>query len=196
MAPHVSRIVQELQAAKKNAFLTKLSGWLCVPFCCIGCACLLVAEIPAKFVEQCNALIDFYDGEKRLGVLAVKIKKEQSLFREAVTQANSVISPELIDPNITLFDVIRDMNPRINSLCMKDIYFGISKIKNLTYSQEIWRTYQQNGGNYHVVMYGIIEYMFMVYHVDSNKVADYITKVLSDTSFRVEVLSHKTSAYL
>ena len=197
MAPkNISKIVAEGKSTVITAALLKVGGWFCVPFFCLGCLCLAPGYICASFAENCKKLIELYDGRVRLNILAQKIKKEQELFRDAVTQANAVVQPSLIRPNVSLLDVISDMNPRIGPIIRSDITSIIFAPKDKSYSAEIWKNYQNAGGNFHVIVYGLIEYLFTVYPPDCTLVDSYVKKALQDSSLRTEMMSHKAAAHM
>lgn len=196
MASCFSKIVAAGKNNRMSAVFLKLSGWLCLPFCCVGYVCLAPGYICDTLSDNCKKLIELYGGSARLQILAQKIAKELEIFRDAVTLANTVVQPSVIRPDITIIDVIADMNPRIGPIIRNDISLILFPNNNNSYSTEIWKNYQNDGGNYHVIVYGLIEYLFTVYPPDSIFVDSYINKALKDSSLRTEMLSHKTMALM
>jgi len=183
-----SSIIKAMKVCDKQAFWLKFSGWLCIPCCCIGAACLAVGYIPAAFVEKFTEVITFYGGKDAVRALAELVQKEIRIFRDAVTEVNNSVDPHDIRANIDLFDVICDQEPKINAL-RSNSYILSGHDKN--YSKLVWDAYQKHGGNYHVVVYGLIEYMCIKYEPTCSIVEVYLNSITSDTSLRVEVLSHK-----
>ena len=187
-----SAVVTAYESCSRYAFWAKFVGWSCMPCCCAGLPCLIVGDIPRTFAVKFGMLIELYGGEKKMHMLADKIAEEQSLFRDAVTFVTDTIDATKIKANITLWNVICAMHPKINSLTAS-LSFD-SHFEDNTYAQQIWDRYVSTGGNYSVIVYGLIEYMCSIYDPTCIIVDECMSKVLSDSSLRVEVLSHKTAA--
>lgn len=183
-----SAIVLAKKVCEKQTFWLKLSGWICLPCCCIGCACLAAGYIPEAFAKKFADVIEFYGGKDAVRGLAERVRKEIRIFRAAITEVNNSVDPKDIRADIDLFDVICDHNPKIDAL-RSNKYILMSHDKN--YSKLVWDAYQKHGGNYHVVVYGLIEYMCIKYEPTCSIVEVYINNMTGDTSLRVEVLSHK-----
>ena len=183
-----SEIILAMKDCRKQAFWFKFTGWLCIPWCCLGSICLVAGYSPDEFAAKFAEVISLYGGRDSVRVLAERVHKEITIFRTAVTEVNYSVDPTEIRANIDLFDVICDHNPRINAL-RSNKYILSNHNKN--YSHLVWNAYMKHGGNYSVIVYGIIEYMCIKYEPTSSLVEVYLNNVTNHTSLRVEVLAHK-----
>lgn len=192
-----SAIVSALHTINRQVRLLKVAGWCCIPMFCMGAACLVVASTVDHFRALFRSAIAFYGGEKNLQVLTDKIHAELIIFRNAVTIVNAVARTETIKADVSLLDVIYHAHPRIKSimqpgtsalLVMSLFNTGIHD----SYFDEIWKTYTSMGGNYRVIVYGILEYICMTYEPTCTIAEAYFEKILAaNSAARVECLAHK-----
>jgi hypothetical protein len=159
-----------------------------MPLCCVGAVCIVGSHECKRFIEKYKKIIAIYGGEKNMIILANKICKENEIFRTSTTEVNNIISPQFITPNISLFDIISVMNPKIQNIVSN------SKKTKTQYISDIWDQYQKNGGNYHVIVYGLIEYLCTIYDPTCITIENYIDPFIADTMMKVECLSHKSDA--
>lgn len=173
----------------------KTAGWCCIPVCCAGVACFSLADVENAQLSLINRAIAFYGGVPNVKELATKVNREQSLFRAAVTKINNSIDPANIKGDVKLIDIIYHAHPRIKKLLNMGnalvIFDYMDGTKYETYYEAIWTEYEQMGGNYHVVIYGILEYICTVYDATCTIAEGYFDRVVSDSAARVECLSHK-----
>lgn len=179
----------------KQTFLLKLSGWLCVPCFCSGCVCLAISSATEDIRSKYDAVIKFYGGEKIVVNIAEKVKVQTLIFRHAVTEVNKVVNPRNIVADIDMFMMCKDMCPLFKAVSVTTLHSFISVAnKSESYVVNVWNKYLELGGNYHIVIYGIIEYLCTVADPTSIYVTKYVDLLIKDTAFRSEVLSHKLDA--
>lgn len=191
-----SNILKIVSSHRKAYLACNVTGVCCIPFCCVGLACLAPAQMIHHILEQYDDVIHTYGGPKSLTVLADKIRKERVIFRDALTIVNRSCDPNIIDPDITLLDVIMQMQPRIgqiiqNSRCAGAQLLGILQKKNYAYTSVIWNAYEKREGNYSVIIYGLIEYLCQLYEPTSQYVINFVEKFNVDSALRTECLHYK-----
>jgi hypothetical protein len=197
-----SSIGNVLIKLEKQKFWLNFWGIICLPVCCIGINCIIVGDVINDFCPKYKKLIALYGGNIQLEILSKKIEKELELFKKAVTFTNSVVDANIIRINITIMDVIFDMNPRIKNIllssAMDSLFASVDKLRNekeKNYSEHIWNRYNEIGGCYHILIYGYIEYLCMLSDSNSSSsIIEMLTKMTSDTIQRVECLSHREEA--
>lgn len=194
-----SSILKLMSTYKKTYVAFNITGACCLPVCCIGLACLAPAQVIGHVLEQYDDVIYTYGGPTSLTVLADKIRNERVIFRDAVTIINQLCDPTIIDSDITLLDVIIQINPRIrhiinNSRCIGSTLLGIfnKNEKNNEYASLIWNEYEKKGGNYTVIIYGLIEYLCQLHDPTSQYVINFVEKFNVDSALRTECLQYKT----
>lgn len=196
---NTSTVLTARKSCRKTQFWLKCAGYFCLPCCCLGVSCLTLGEVPKSFLAQYDLLIKMYGGEKKCLEIASKVSRELTLFRTAVTQINNTIDPSLIQTDITLLDVIYANHPRINALRVKSHFNWSSynsKIHGNTnaYPTEIYNLYLSMGGDYKVVIYGLIEYLCHLYDPTSTIVLDYLASVITDSSLHAMVFGFADAA--
>lgn len=199
-----SAILDAYRINTKTRMMLKCFGWTCIPCCCVGASCIVAAEEYTPATTYLKNTIDTYGGNKNCKEIGAKVREELAKFRKAVTAVNTYVSPQIINPNMTLFDVICKMEPKINAICTSSNsldFYRFFKNDNDTataYATAIWLEYTNiQGGNYHVIAYGLMEYQCMFYEATSmiGKVSYHLLdKFSTDTALRVECLSHKEAA--
>jgi hypothetical protein len=118
-------------------------------------------------------------------------------FRTATICANNYVDPKIIKSDITLLEVIKAMCPKIKSLftiSSHDALFTMISIVNPAYMQAIWDEYMKLDGNYHVIIYGIIEYIISDSDPTSHNAKKYLLMMTTNTAARAECLSHQDAA--
>ena len=186
-----SAVLSAVHKLKKYRFWLKFSGWCCMPVCCIGATCLFASTVPGEYIPKYEAIIELYGGKEKMKLVAEKVHREMVLFRKAVTAVNNTIEPSRIKSDITLLKLISTMNPKFRQISSEPAY-NSSDI----YIEAVWAEYVAKGGNYHVVLYGIMEYMCCVYDPTCTFAEIYLNRLTTDTSLRVECLSHRADADL
>jgi hypothetical protein len=192
----MSSILKGFKTVKGSACGLYTVGCCCLPFLCAGLVCCIPAVELSYFKELYENVIKIYGGEKELTKLGDKVKKQRNIFRNAVTQVNSTCKPAIIKADVTLYDVICHADPRVGQLIKgSDVSSLLDEVfrsaLNKEYYDLVWTAYKELGGNYHVVVYGLIEYMCQMYDPTCEKVKCYLNLFTSDTSLRVECLAHK-----
>lgn len=185
-----SAIVATAKSQAKTTFWLKFFGWLCVPMCCLGFACIGSAMLTEEIKDKFNKLIDFYGGINHVRMIAVRVRIEANLFRRAVTKVNKEVSPRIIISDINLVTVIKDMVPTFKAVCPR----SFDGEHNTNYSKAIWDAYLEMGGNYHAVIYGLVEYMCTISDPTSINVDSYVQLLIKDSSLRAEVLHQRELA--
>ena len=141
-------------------------------------------ESPRSIYLKYKAIVEFYGGRQNLCNLNASIKKELQLFDEAL--ANE-------DIFMTILDVIQDMDPRFCTCC--DYSLNMSHGKNIVFSTFIWEKYLRLGGNYHVIIYGLFEYLCMFHEPTSKYICGFLEMMLVRNSvLKKEILSHKNAS--
>lgn len=200
-----SQLVAHYNTNIKNIRGLNLCGILCLPCCCAGCSFFILKKIPQEFNDKINKVINLYGGNEACNFLREKINIELQIFRNAVTKINNTINPEYIIADINILEMILYSNTKI-----KNIFKGINTSFDLNYTSKytlsllrnnidntktyilaIWNEYLNNNGNYHVIIYGVLEYFASLYSEVSDPLMDSMNALLDDTSFRTEILSHK-----
>ena len=193
----MSAIVSAYKNLKSKTLLLKITGGFCMLFFCLGCVCC----VPGFILDQCKVkfemVIRLYGGVDDLKVLGKKVARENELFNKTIAMVNKVYEPaQAIDSKVTLFDVICHMNPRINNIlnsCWLARSLFLQEVKS-DYMKQLWNQYIDNGGNYHVIVYGIIEYLCTLYDPTCTKIDEYLDSFNSQGALYLECIEHKTEA--
>ena len=186
-----SAVLSALHQLKKYRFWLKFTGWCCMPMCCIGATCLVTSAVPGQYIPKYEAIVELYGGKEKMKLVAEKVHREMVLFRNAVTAVNNTIDPTIIKSDITLLKLISSMNVKFRQIS-RESYYNCTDI----YVDAVWNDYVAKGGNFHVVLYGIMEYICTVYDPTCTIAEIYLNWLTSDTSIRVECLSHQAQAGL
>lgn len=170
----------------QNVYLRWMTiGWLCVPICFLGCYCVTFADTPRSFYIKYKALVAFYGGRQNMINLNKRIQMELQIFARALGG----------DEGITLLDVIQDMNPRFRTCCDYSLLSQMFQNRNTVFSGIVWDKYISLGGNYHVIIYGLFEYLCMFNEPTSEYVDGFLEMFLIRNSvLKAEILSHKDAA--
>lgn len=198
-----SALVAAFQSTKRNIFWAKFMGYLCMPCCCVGMACLLGATEPDAILKVLKHVIAFYGDKDNCKRLSQMVAKEQAIFRECIGKVNSTINPACIDTKIHLLQLICMMDAKFGAIHGND-KFSLSlslflvddqkKRMQEQYYSELWAAYKAMGGNEHVIMYGIGEYICDMYDASSLIAQGYLVKLVGPTQLRQEVLLHRGDA--
>lgn len=191
-----SVVVETIKVNSRRAVGLNIAGVCCVPACCIGVTCLATAQIIAPIVEDYKDVCASYGGEANMHSIGERIRRQTTIFRAAVNQINKTCDPEIIDTNICLLDVISDMNPRTGQIINNSNYpgsrlLGIMKKKNDGYTNQIWNTYKEMGGDHQIVVYGLIEYLCQNFDPTSQYVMNLVQKFNRDSPLRTHCFDHK-----
>lgn len=188
-----SLVVQASRENKSDAFWMKVFGFVAMPCCCIGLSCFGVSSISQAFAERYANIVKFYGGENNCNVIKNKIDKEIDIFNRSIIEVRCLNNPNLhIDPNITLLDIIKTSNTHLDNI-IRQVCFT-RYITNKDYSVAVWNKYVELGGNSNVVIYGLIEYLLTFNSSTSRMMEDFLNKLTSNTSLRVEILIAKHKA--
>ena len=191
-----SAIINNISLNNRNIRSFNLYGCLCMPCCCLGCSFLILKKIPQEYNNNYRKIVEFYGDRHSCNRLRSLINIELQIFRKSVTQVNDTIDPNLIFSDISIIDIILRNNIKINKI-FKGINSSFDLTNNLKqinneYSVAIWNEYLKNNGNYHIIIYGIIEYLSGIYSEVSEITNSFMENIISDTTLRSEILSHKT----
>lgn len=172
--------------------LMAISGVLCLPFFCCGCICLIPSVTYRPFKNKYEQIIRLYGGKEPLKQLGKMVANEDEVFRKAISFVNKTYDNAAdMNPNITLLDIICEMNPRIKSI-IKSTWFTFDLVRyNKEYMKKLYESYVENGGNYHVIVYGIVEYLCTHYEPTCIKMEDYINRFLDNGALYLECINHK-----
>lgn len=157
-------------------------------------SCLIVDKAVSPFKKKYNMIIEFYGGIAKVRELSQKISHELCIFRDARAAANDLVSAHSIISTVNILDVIFCAHPKIKSIMRPnplDIFNMLADTGKNQYCMAIWEEYVKRGGNYHVIIYGIIEYMCALYDPTCALMESNINSLLSDTAYRAECLAHK-----
>lgn len=180
-----------------DSFWLKVAGYLCMPVCCIGCSCLFADKSMTEWKDKYDAIIALYGGKQKVKELSAKIANELRLFGTARTVANTKVSPHIIVRDVNMLDIIFCANPLVRqimgAITLEALVIFDRKERN-EYFTVVWNEYVNLGGNYHVIVYGIMEYLAMICDPTSRVMEYSVNEVLRDTAFRVECLSHRAAA--
>lgn len=191
-----SRIELASRKNKKDSILLKILGVLCVPCCCAGCICMALSTEVTTYAQLYARLIDFYGGIVLARQMATRVRKQIQIFEEAVRHVNNTSDPKTlsIDPQLTLFDLIRYYNTRFNEVCKSASAGGILEaIQDLqrnskrAYHSAVYNTFIQMGGNPDDVIYGFIELLLETADPTSTFAIGYVKQILTNTSLKNEM---------
>lgn len=199
-----STVLEAFASTGSNSRWFKVLGWTCMPCFCAGATCLAVAEPLSNFNEMYQRVIALYGGPVAVKALAARVRNELAIFRSAVTTVNNSLpdaDSNIIIGDLKMHTMIYEKNTRIKQV-MDTVdtvlsllaRFRDSDNRRQKYISLVWDEYLRLGGNYHVIVYGIIEYMCHNYDPTSPAMKSHLEALLKDTAMRVEVLSHKAQA--
>ena len=154
------------------SFLNMLSRWswffgcLCLPVCCVGMSCFVMQ---GTIISSCeiiiSTVINIYGGKKICKALGRLVRIDHAIFCNAVGSVNAGCDARIINAKVTQIDVIAYKHPRIGKIFEEyKIVAGVSQPSPQTseYYNRIWDQYTTNKGNYKIVVYGLVEYVFMM----------------------------------
>lgn len=193
-----SAVVSAYKELKKQTYWLQFGGIACMPCFCMGFICCFFKWNLLESFEVIKKIYAFYGGDAALASLSTKVLRENELFRMSTTRVNQTVPSDLIVCNVTLLQVICANEPRIGAI-LNDFPIGLysdRKVKFNEYCKLVWDEYLRNGGNYHVVVYGLGEHVCGLYDPTSHVAQDYMNNIVSDTQLRQEVLLHKADALM
>lgn len=190
-----SRIELASKKGRKDSFVLKFLGYLCIPCCCAGCICLGLATEVSAAAQLYVQLIEFYGGIVLARQMAARVRQQANIFRDAVIHVNNSTTSSLsIDPNLTLLDLVRYYNPRFNETCRRssclailDTIQDMQKNRNKAYYSSVWNTFIEMGGNPNTVIYGFIELILETSDPTSTNATNYAKQILTNISLRNEI---------
>lgn len=156
----------------------------------------MVSYMINPIIKGFEDVIDYY-GKANLNRLGDLVQAEQEIFKMAVNTVNHKVNPDVIDINLTLLDVIITMNPTTGRIIQqaKSIYMRFNdsmKPTTQNYHNLVWDEYIKLGGNYRVIVYGLIEYMCQIMEPTSISVCDIITNFNQRGPLRNECTLYKS----
>lgn len=184
-----SLIVLASNENKSDAFWMKCFGFLALPCCCIGLSCFGISSISKDFAEKYANIVKFYGGIEKCNLIKKKVDIEIDLFNRSVMDIRNSEPNLHIDPNVTLFDLIRQNNKQLSEITTRLMYFKY--ITSKEYATTLWNRYLELGGNSNLIIYGLIEYLLTFNSSTSKMMEVFIHNVCSNTPLRVEVLLAK-----
>jgi hypothetical protein len=153
---------------------------------------MVPAEQVGKMKKMYAQVIDTYGGKRKCKILGIRVQQELDIFRAAVTMVNNTCDPTIIHSDVQLLDVICQANPRIGKIIQDSSSYSVcNKSKNEDYLNQIWTIYTKQGGNFNLVVYGLIEYLCRMYDPTCDYVQTYLQKFTSDSALRTVCLSCK-----
>jgi hypothetical protein len=184
----MSAILKVYKTLQWKVSLLTTSGILCVPFFCFGCICLVPSATYSEFKNRYEKVIRLYGGKKPLKQLGKMVANENEIFRNTISFVNRTYeNPSDINPNINLLDIICEMNPSIKSILTSSWVGKYSK----EYVKTLYEHYIENCGNYHIIVYGLIEYLCTQYDPTCIKIEDYLNRFVSNGALYLECMDHK-----
>lgn len=194
--PSGSSLLRGLKSCKQTKGLLNCIGITCMPFCCTGIACMSVAAQIAPIADALSDVVHFYGGEKNLQRIANLIHHELDIFMRAVNSVNTTVDARIINVNMTLLDVIITHVTKTGSIIeqsQSSTGRTLAMFKNIhpAYKQSVWDIYNSMGGNYKVIVYGLLEYLSQMYDPTSNAVMSVVYNFNQNGPLRNEVAIHK-----
>ena len=128
------------------------------------------------------------------------------------------INPLSIKPSLKPHEAIFEAHPKLRTIIDGTSPFGLNVISDAlvsaafasaglsqkactnvaartsSYTMQVFNQYEQFGGNYHVIIYGFMEYICTMYDPTCLIVENYLPKFGSDTPARRECLMHQEAA--
>lgn len=191
-----SGIKWALSSVSKQTFWMKFAGAVTIPCCCLGLAFCTGGAMLNIFKDKYEEVVRIY-GKGNLDTLASKVRQEKQLFRAAVTKVNNEVHYSSIT-EVNLIEVMRSMVPRFGQIYNSTTFTSILRLHHThqheQYYKKIWDEYQNTGGNFHVVIYGLIEYLCTEIDPTCTMMEDVLNKFTADSSLRAECMSHKVLA--
>ena len=187
-----SLLVLTAEICKKERDTMRLLGLLCMPCFCVGFACLfpsiMIGEISGRYAK----LVEFYGGKERARLVAKAVRREKSLFREAVASVeDSSAAPEL-----DLLDLVKHNNAHFNAmLCGTTDIWNVND-SDKPYRDAVWNEYRRLGGNGQVVIHGFLEYLLHTMAPTSEPACRHVEMLLHDADLRAEVQAAGRNAEL
>ena len=169
---------------------------------CVGISflpCLCIGLIPLSKVGEdqnemrhLHRIVDTY-GEKTLKRLSPAVLNEHKIFLKACIEVNE--TTKQVFPTATLLDAIEVGLPGIgyilNYIRHQDMNMTQDK---RTYLSNVFVKYNQLGGKIDIVIYGLPEYILLIYPEINSIVKAYYTAICGQTQLRELVMSYKDSA--
>ena len=185
--PSVSLLELAAKSSGSTSFWLKFWGYLGIPVCCLGCVCLGASLEITEISSLYSKLVDFYGGVIMTRQMANRVQIQKKIFRDAVIHVNSTF--EHIDPNLTIFNLVRKFNHRFNAVFAQDTleYIFKSKTDYTAYYKAVWDTFIEMEGNPNTIIYGFIE--CIIDHVDPTSMTAiyYVKLILNNISLRNEM---------
>ena len=195
-----SVVLDTFKTLKRQSGALQLFGWLCMPCCCVGAACLAPATQLAAIKDKYAKVVALYGGAAECKRLAALVIAQLNVFRKAVTEVNGSCDPLVIKADLMLHEVIAHVHPRIGKLIRDSntLTGRLMSIQQATdtrlkdqYLINVYEAYTRLGGDYRVIVYGYPEYVARMYEPTCSIVEAYLDSFTKDTSFRAECLSHQ-----
>jgi hypothetical protein len=163
-----------------------------MPFCCVGIACLSIGAQLAPVADALEDVVNFYEGQSNVRRLATKVYYEKNIFMKALNSVNATISPNLININLTLLDCIISNIPKTGRI-LNEAQYTMNRFKsfNSEHNKAVWDMYQSMGGDYKVIVYGLIEYLCQIYDPTSQAVMHVVKQLNENSPLRFECQLHK-----
>jgi hypothetical protein len=195
-APNGSMILNGIKSCKRSKGLLSCLGVTCMPICCTGIVCLTMGSELGWIAEALADVVNFYGGEQNVKRIAAMVEHEQNIFMRAFNNVNTTISPQLIDVNLTLLDIIICNVPKTGSIIEQSQSItkrtlSLFKTPNQEYKKAVWDMYTSMGGNYRPVVYGLIEYLCQMHDPTSNVVMYVVDQFNHHGPLRNECALHK-----
>lgn len=187
-----SKLIDGLRQCKSQKGWLNCVGVSCMPFCCVGIACLSIGAQLAPVADALEDVVNFYEGQSNVRRLATKVYHEKNIFMKALNSVNATISPNLININLTLLDCIISNIPKTGRI-LNEAQYTMNRFKsfNSEHNKAVWDMYQSMGGDYKVIVYGLIEYLCQIYDPTSQAVMHVVKQLNENSPLRFECQLHK-----
>lgn len=191
-----SVVVSAQRACARNHILLNVLGGCCMPLCSVGITCCVVGSTFKSFSKNYKHLIGMYGGKLNMHRIATMIRQEMEIFKQAVAKVNMTVNPVFIVGDTTILDMVLYAEPVFSAAYMPHHLMNtVSRCSsNSTYCNVLLTEYLSLGGNYNVIIYGLVEYLCMLYDPTCTVVENVLVHAVGDTVLHVEMMAHKSKA--
>lgn len=189
-----SRLVADFKSYDRWSCAGKWVGGLCIPFCCMGLTCWIPAKTAEIELKPMKTVIDKYTAPI-LDKLRIAVDREQSLFLRACMNVNNVTQTSIY-PETTLLDAICSFDERIKKIIAKYAYLRFID-KDLEdrkrYEQQVYEEYINIGGNPAFVLYGLPEYLCIIYEPTGILALSYFRDIATNTQLSNTIQMYRSA---
>lgn len=201
---HPSRVVAAFRRSKTQVAMCVCCGWTWLMCCCVGLSCLIPGKEQETVVDAMRAVIDWYT-TKTLDALAPLVSAQHELFLTACANVNARVTNGEIFPKVNLIDAICASDAALGAVigaatarrvgaCLANIMDPRAKQAKTAYLQEVHKQYMKLGGNPAVVLFGLPEYLAIVYDPTCTIMIRCYTDLVAATQLSRTVGSYRARA--